>query len=401
MKKTFVKFFAMATLLLGSMLTYAVDWSTYEFIGDGAGGGKYSNKYKIETVDGLSVVNIQKPGFATEDGIYVTVPSGISSVSVASAIQGAGAVLYLSAFTAQETEVTIVHVQGSLTFQVYYADGTTGGGGTEPSMLTAIELTANPTSIEVGKTATITATAKDQYNKAMEASFTYTVTPEGIGTLADGVFTAAKAGTAIITAAIGTLTKSVEITITEPIAAPTASPVAPTYPANQVKAVYSATYSADCEFGEWSSGTTYTQETYGKKYVFGNTYFGLVFNALNCSNMEKLHIDIYPLTAGTVRIVPIWGGTEFGITTATLVPGQWNSIDIPLSDFTGVTDWSNVYQIKIDQATVKTIWLNNVYFYTTVAPDVDTEAPTDFTASFVSASSSLLTSKPRRPTTLV
>ena len=382
MKKTFVKCFALAMLLLGSMSTYAVDWSDY--LGDGAGGGKYANKYKIEKVDGLSVVNIQQPGWGTEAGIYVYVSGEISSVSVSSNTQGGGALLHLSAFTAQETEVTIVYApSNTITFHVYYADGTTGGDQTEPSVLTAIELTANPTTIEVGQTSTITATAKDQYNKKMDAEISLTVAPEGIGTITNGVFTAAQVGTATITATAGTLTKTVEVTI---VAAPTAAPAAPTYPADQVKAVYSATYSADCGFGEWSSGTVCTQETYGKKYVFGNTYFGLIDFALNCAKMEKLHLDIYTLEAGTIRIVPIWGGAEFGITTQTLVAGQWNSIDIALTDFTGVTDWTNIYQIKIDNATMKTIWLNNVYFYTTVAPTADTEAPTDLTATLADAS---------------
>ena len=99
MKKTFVKCFALAMLLLGSMSTYAVDWSDY--IGDGAGGGKYANKYKIEKVDGLNVVNIQQPGWGTEAGIYVYVSGEISSVSVSSNTQGGGALLHLSAFTAQ------------------------------------------------------------------------------------------------------------------------------------------------------------------------------------------------------------------------------------------------------------------------------------------------------------
>lgn len=34
------------------------------------------------------------------------------------------------------------------------------------------------------------------------------------------------------------------------MADPTAAPAAPTYPADQVKAIYSATYNADCNFGE-------------------------------------------------------------------------------------------------------------------------------------------------------
>lgn len=126
MKKLSIMFFAMVTMLLcaSSMAFAAVDWSKYEFIADGAGGGKYTNKYKVETVGDLNVVNIQHPGFAEEDGIYMTLPAGISECSVASSIEGAGIVVYLSAFTAQETEVTIKYAPANeVTFHVYYADG--------------------------------------------------------------------------------------------------------------------------------------------------------------------------------------------------------------------------------------------------------------------------------------
>lgn len=174
-------------------------------------------------------------------------------------------------------------------------------------------------------------------------------------------------------------------TLTEPAAAPDA----PTVPANQVKAVYSATYNADCGFGEWGSGTVYTQETVGKKYVTTNLgYFGLTFEgdaALNCSKMEKLHIDIWIAENASVGIVPIHGGPEVRV-TKDLVGQQWNSFDIALSEFANENDWSNTYQIKLDEIREKTFWVNNVYFYTTVAPAADTEAPQNVTASLVSAS---------------
>lgn len=170
---------------------------------------------------------------------------------------------------------------------------------------------------------------------------------------------------------------------------PSAAPDAPTVPANQVKAVYSATYNADCDFGEWGSGTAYTQETVGKKFVTTNLgYFGLCFEgdkALNCSKMESLHLDVWIAADASIRIVPIWGGAEQGI-TKNLVGQQWNSIEIALTEFNQVTDWSNVYQIKIDNAANLTFWLNNIYFYTTVAPAADTEAPQNVTAALASAS---------------
>ena len=136
MKKHFLKSFALIAMLFSALTLSAasgVDWSTYEFLGDGAGGGKYTNKYKVSAADGLSVVNIQKPGFTTEPSIYVTVPAGILDCNVSSAIQGAGIALHLSAFTAQETAVTINYAGGSCNFWVYFADGTTGETPSTPT----------------------------------------------------------------------------------------------------------------------------------------------------------------------------------------------------------------------------------------------------------------------------
>ena len=96
--------------------------------------GASDNKYKVSHECLSSVVNVQQPPWAAERGIYVTAPAGISSCTVNGAIDGAGMILYLSSFTAKETEVTITHGLGSCTFWVYYADGTEGGseGGETP-----------------------------------------------------------------------------------------------------------------------------------------------------------------------------------------------------------------------------------------------------------------------------
>ena len=90
--------------------------------------GASDNKYKVSHECLSSVVNVQQPPWAAEKGIYVTAPAGISSCTVNGAIDGAGMILYLSSFTAKETEVTITHGLGTCTFWVYYADGTEGGG---------------------------------------------------------------------------------------------------------------------------------------------------------------------------------------------------------------------------------------------------------------------------------
>ena len=108
-----------------------IDWESIAWVTGS------DNKYKVSQNCLQEVVSVQKPGFADEMGIYVVAPAAIESCSVDGAIQGGGMVLYLSAFTAKETEVTINYAGGSCTFWVYYADGTEGGGET-PSTPTEI-----------------------------------------------------------------------------------------------------------------------------------------------------------------------------------------------------------------------------------------------------------------------
>ncbi len=132
MKKNFLKSFALIAMLFSALTVSAasgIDWSSIAFLA--ADEGQYNNKYKVSAAEGLSVVNIQQPPWAAERGIYVHVPAGISACSVKSDIQGAGVLLHLSAFTAQETNVTITYGANlTCTFWVYYVDGTTDGSDT-------------------------------------------------------------------------------------------------------------------------------------------------------------------------------------------------------------------------------------------------------------------------------
>lgn len=140
MKKQFFKLLSIVIVLLSASISMsaAVDWSQYQFLGDGAGGGKYTDKYKVEKVEGITeIVNIQQPGWAKEAGIYITFPAGITSCSVSGDIQGAGMIMHLSAFTAQETEVTVVHASGTVVFHVYYADGGSTSVIDKPQMISA------------------------------------------------------------------------------------------------------------------------------------------------------------------------------------------------------------------------------------------------------------------------
>lgn len=176
--------------------------------------------------------------------------------------------------------------------------------------------------------------------------------------------------------------KSLTVTGTKPVVlleAPDKAAPEPTWPENQVKAMYAPKYNADMEFGEWGSGTQYTQDTYGKKYVTTNLgYFGTTGFSLNCLNMEYLHYDIWVAENTTIRIVPIWGGVEQGVTVE-LTGQKWNEIDLDKKVFDKITDWGNIYQVKIDNAFNLTLWIGNAYFYRTTEL-ADNEGPTNLTA---------------------
>ena len=176
-------------------------------------------------------------------------------------------------------------------------------------------------------------------------------------------------------------------------AAPTTSaPTPPEFAKSKVVSIYSDAYtSTGFEFGEWGSGTTYAAEKIGEsdnvsKFVtVGGGYFGWQFSTVNVANMDKLHLDFYADADFTIRVVPITGKTEVG-QTVTVKSGEWTSVDLETSVYAdGGADLANVYQIKFDNVLNQTVWIDNVYFYSTDT-STDTEAPTDLTASLLSYS---------------
>jgi hypothetical protein len=86
----------------------------YTWIAVDNGQGYFYNENHSAT----SIINVQKPGFADEEGIYITVPAGISTVTIngvaqTTGIQGAGVVVYLSNLTQTINEVVINHGTGT------------------------------------------------------------------------------------------------------------------------------------------------------------------------------------------------------------------------------------------------------------------------------------------------
>lgn len=99
---------------------------------------------------------------------------------------------------------------------------------------------------------------------------------------------------------------------------------------------------------------------------------GFEANPQNASAMEFVHIDIWTSNATVVKFTPIdnsgMGPSEV-LVDVPLVQGQWSSVDLPKSAFTGMS-WNSVFQLKFDGqagATPSDIYLDNIYFWKTSA----------------------------------
>lgn len=142
----------------------------------------FYDKANMENING--VVNVQKPGFAAEEGIYMTVPSGISSVSVngntenVSAIQGAGTVVYLSVLTKQIN--TVIIEQGGTTSKITIKN-VNGSDSTEPETTTPQQTTPEETTLDVSTVAAPTDVAGyNFYAQAKGYMINFTAAADGV-----------------------------------------------------------------------------------------------------------------------------------------------------------------------------------------------------------------------------
>jgi hypothetical protein len=120
------------------------------------------------------------------------------------------------------------------------------------------------------------------------------------------------------------------------------------------------------------------------KYAALN-YQGTAFaSAIDVSAMTMIHVDYWTADSSALNLSLISTGpaeTPYAFTIAT---GQWVSVDIPLSTFSGVVDLSDIIQLKFDGN--GTIYLDNIYFYAPPAtePTAAAVAPTVAEADVIS-----------------
>ncbi|MFV8332112.1 T9SS type A sorting domain-containing protein [Flavobacterium sp. GSP14] len=160
---------------------------------------------------------------------------------------------------------------------------------------------------------------------------------------------------------------------------PTAAAPTPTVAATNVISLFSNAYT-NVTVDTWRADWGQSGNVLSDIQVAGNdtkkytdlSYFGVLTeaNKINASTMLNFHIDVWTpnVTTFKVKIVDFGadgayqGGDdkEFEI-TRTLALSGWNSLEIPLSEFTGLTTKSNVAQF-VFSGSAGTIYIDNVYF---------------------------------------
>lgn len=162
----------------------------------------------------------------------------------------------------------------------------------------------------------------------------------------------------------------------------TAAPT-PTPAPENVISIYSDAYTdvpVDTFLTSWSSALfaeVQIQSNPTLKYT-NVDFLGIetVATQVNASAMEYFHLDVWTPNMDLLRIKLVdfgadgaFGGgddTEHEIEFSGLPQNQWNSLHIPLSDFTGLSSTSNIAQYILSGTPVGsgTLYVDNIYFTT-------------------------------------
>lgn len=158
----------------------------------------------------------------------------------------------------------------------------------------------------------------------------------------------------------------------------------PSRQASNVISIYSSAYSNvpdsnyNPDWGQSGQGSSYAEfDLNGDKMLnyIKLSYQGIdIGSAIDASSMEFLHIDIWSADNMTIDIFPLPSGVipaDERFVTKTLVANQWNSFDIPLSDFTSQgLPLNNLKQFKFvgNPWAAGTVFIDNLYFYKNPAP---------------------------------
>ena len=270
-----------------------------------------------------------------------------------------------------------------------------------------------------GMQVTFSAGGTDITEEVMPGYFTFSSSNQQVATVAtDGGITVVGPGETNVTATLGTTPVTGTLTLNA-VAPPTAAAPVPTRAAADVVSLFSGTYT-NRPVDTWSA--SWAQADVADVTVAGNAakkYTNLVFagieattQPIDASQMTHLHVDLWTndATAFRVKLVDFGANGAFGGgddteheitltagTTPSIATGTWNSLDIPLSMFTGLTARAHVAQLIISGAS-PTIYIDNLYFFRTVvappaAPATAAPTPAHAAADVISLFSNAYTNR--------
>lgn len=167
---------------------------------------------------------------------------------------------------------------------------------------------------------------------------------------------------------------------------PTDSPAAPTHASSDVISLFSDATGYSTIVSNFNPGWAQaTVPDYAYDPGDGNNlgqlaglnYQGMDITSTSLASMTYLHIDVWASTSDRMlKVTPILnGGTTEFLVEVPITANAWNSVDIPLSDFTGL-DFStnNIVQFKFDgqfnsDGSANTsgwdVYFDNLYFHNT------------------------------------
>ena len=205
-----------------------------------------------------------------------------------------------------------------------------------------------------------------------------------------GIVCAVNEGEAKITTTLGeeTIDGSIDITVTAPPPGPLVAAPVPDEDPDDVTSLFSNVYDdepVDFFNGFWEFSTTQSADYQVEdddiiRYTQLN-FVGIQFTTptIDVTNRDFLHIDIWtpdatePASDLNILLFDLgpdgaFGGNddsghEITITNPTLQTEEWVSLDIPFTQFPGLTSRANLAQVVLSSSTISTLYVDNLYFY--------------------------------------
>ncbi len=226
-------------------------------------------------------------------------------------------------------------------------------------------------------------------------------------TSTSGTATVITSGTSVITATLGGNTVNGSLTINSNgtfTAAPT-----PTVDPTKVISIFSDAYTnhaVDYYNGYWAPWQTTTSadfEVNGDHVLNYNNFnfVGIQMSSptVDATSMSTFHLDLFlpnAIASGTnlqIRLLDfgadgVYGGTDdktgtYNVSGSSLTAQAWNSLNIPLTSFSGLTTKAHIGQIIFEGTNINNFYADNIYFYNdgSIIPTVPTAAAPTPTAA--------------------